>query len=159
MTEAHLVSRAEYDKVFNRSLEILAMTHSATSLRWRAAEARRRTTRVTGAQHRPSSLFGLVAKAVFRIKVKGESMEWKLSKGAWKGIRAALGSALALGAVAVGDALLTKADTPEELIGLGAPALLIPVLLGLGATARNYLKVKKQARRSDAFVTPPGPSI
>lgn len=141
--------------VFARCLEILAKTHPQMDLEWRAEEARRRTARATGVQHRPPGLFGLALKAAFAYKVKGEPMEWKWSKASWKGLRAALGSALAIGAVATGEALLTAADTKEELLQLGAPALLVPILLGVGAVARNWLKQRRKAKGAEVYVTPP----
>ena len=102
----------------------------------------------------PPGLIGAAIKAAFKVKVKGESMKWELKKGAWKGIRAALGGALAIGVGAVSDALIASADSAPELAQLGAPAVLIPVLLGLGAMYRNWRKMKKQAKE-EQFVTPP----
>jgi hypothetical protein len=105
---------------------------------------------------RPPGLLEEAAKVAFKAKVKGESMEWKWSKASWKGLRAALGSALAIAVVAFGEALLSSADTAEELLQLGAPALLVPVLLGVGAVLRNWLKQKKKARQAGlGVVTPP----
>jgi hypothetical protein len=61
----------------------------------------------------------------------------------WKGARALLGVALAAGLYAGGDAFLSQFDTPEELAALGAPQVVIPILVALGAMARNWIKHRK----------------
>lgn len=67
-------------------------------------------------------------------------MKFEPKKNAWKGLRAAGGVVLAAALVAGIEALLGQADTAEELMKLGAPALAIPLLLAAGAMARNALK-------------------
>ena len=123
-------------------------------LRWRFEMSHKIMRKHFGTE--PPGLVSAAIGVLFKTKVKGESMDWKWSKASWKGLRAALAGAAAIGAVAVGEALLAAADTEAELLQLGAPVLLIPVLLGVGAVGRNYLKQRKKAKEVE-FVTPPGP--
>lgn len=132
----------------------LSVEWPSASPRWRFEMAHKIMRKLYGPE--PRGLLGTVAGAVFAHKVKGESMDWKWSKAIWKGVRAALGGALAIGAVAAGEGLLASADTQAELVQLGAPVLIVPLLLALGAMARNYLKQKKRALQEQGYVTPPG---
>ena len=72
---------------------------------------------------------------------KEEMMDWK--KVWTKGIRAALAGLASVAAIAAGEAVLGKLDSPEELAAYGVPAIAIPILLGLGASLRNWLKHRK----------------
>jgi len=65
-------------------------------------------------------------------------MDW--AKVAWKGMRATLAGAAAVALYAGAEVVLSGLDTAGELSALGVPAVAIPVLLGLGAAARNWLK-------------------
>lgn len=141
--------RARWKEVYKK----LSDDHPATSPKWRFEMAHKIMRNSAGPE--PPGLVMAALKAAFAVKVKGEGMEFKWSKASRKGLRAAVGSALAIAAVAFGEGLISAADTKEELLGLGAPAVLIPVLLGLGAMARNWLKQKKKAREAGDYVTPP----
>jgi hypothetical protein len=70
-------------------------------------------------------------------------MQFDWAKGIWKGVRGALGVALAAALYAGGDVFLSHFDTPQELAAVGTPAVVIPILVGLGALLRNYLKHRK----------------
>lgn len=68
-------------------------------------------------------------------------MQW--AKVAWKGLRATLAGAAVVGLYAAAEVVLNGLDSAGELTALGVPAVVIPVLLGLGAAARNWLKHSK----------------
>lgn len=69
-------------------------------------------------------------------------MDWK--KVWTKGLRAALAGVASVALVAAGEAALGTVDSAEELAAYGVPAVAIPILLGLGASARNWLKHRKK---------------
>ena len=68
-------------------------------------------------------------------------MDWK--KVTWKGLRSLFAGAAVVGLYAAGEFALGALDTQEELAAIGAPAIVIPILLGLGSAARNWLKHRK----------------
>ena len=70
-------------------------------------------------------------------------MNFSWTKNLWKGIRAMLGVALSAALVAGLSTLLGFVDTPEELLALGLPAMFIPIVGGVLASLRNYLKIKQ----------------
>jgi uncharacterized membrane protein YfcA len=72
----------------------------------------------------------------------------KWGKVSWKALRAILAAAAAFGAYAGLEFLLQAFDTPEELRQIGAPEYLVPLLLGIGAGLRNWLKHRKTAPSS-----------
>ena len=70
-------------------------------------------------------------------------MHW--GKVAWKTVRPILGGAAWLALIVFIESLLNATDTAAELQELGAPAVLIPILLGASAGIRNWLKHRKPA--------------
>ena len=70
-------------------------------------------------------------------------MKW--GKVSWKALRAILGAAAAFALYAGAQFLLAAFDSREELLQIGAPEYLVPILLGLGAGLRNWLKHRKGA--------------
>lgn len=149
-----VTTKAHWKQKWQRIYDELTRDYPEQNPRWRFEMAHKYMRKAHGPE--PPGLVGAAIAAVFKAKVKGESMEWKWSKAGKKGLRAALAGALTVGAMAAGEALLSATDTAAELQGLGAPALLVPVLLGVGAVIRNRLK-KKKVNAALGYVTPPGP--
>lgn len=110
--------------------------------KWRFNEAHRIMRKRYG--YEPSGWLSIVLKAVFGFAKTGGNVDFSWMKNLWKAVRAGLGLALAAMLYAGFDVLSRQFDTPEELAGLGAPQFLIPLLLAVLVSLRNWLKHKKR---------------
>jgi hypothetical protein len=70
----------------------------------------------------------------------GQPVQFSRLVNTQKGVQAALWVALAAALYEGGGIFLSYFDTPEELAAVGAPQVVIPVLVALGAMLRNYIK-------------------
>lgn len=94
---------------------------------------------------RPPGAAGLAVKLAVDYLKGGGKMDW--SKTTWKTIRPILSAAAMLGVYAAAKSILDATDTADELLNIGVPAIVVPVLLGIGAGARNWLKHHAQAAK------------
>lgn len=139
------ISRAEWDRIYDGHFGVLFHHYPEKDPGWRRAKAHERTGIETGVRHRPPGMLGIVLRTLAAYLKGGGNVEFNWSKNAWKGLRAALGLAAAAALYSGGELLLSQFDTPEELAAIGAPAIVIPLLVALGAMARNYIKQRRAA--------------
>lgn len=133
------VTRKQWDVRFWRLFRELRKMRPDLSPEWARKNAYRTTEIDLG--RRPSGKVGLALGLLVGYLKGGGNVKW--GKVAWKTVRPLLGAAALAAAYEGGRVLLEMVDTAVELQQLGAPALLIPVLLALGAGARNWLKHRK----------------
>ena len=95
---------------------------------------------------RPPSWKWLLVKLGWGLVKSGGEMDFSWTKNLWKSVRAALGVALAAGLYALFEVLSQQFDTPAELEGMGAPQFMIPLILAVLVSFRNWMKHKKHRK-------------
>jgi hypothetical protein len=73
-------------------------------------------------------------------------MKFSWNKNVWKALKAGLISAGTIAAFAGVEVLLQSFDTGEELGAIGIPVMVIPVIVAVVASLKNYLKVQKGSK-------------
>lgn len=73
-------------------------------------------------------------------------MKFSWNKNAWKALKAGLISAGTIAAFAGAEVLLQSFDSAEELGSVGIPVMVIPLIVALVASVKNYLKVQKGSK-------------
>jgi len=139
--EYELITREEWDEHFWQHVKVIRTNHPA----WHLEKVRRRAFSATEGLHgpRPPSWNWLFVKLGWGLVKSGGKMDFSWTKNLWKAVRAALGVALAAGLYAVFDVLSQSFDTPAELEGMGAPQFLIPLILAVLVSLRNWMKHSK----------------
>ena len=131
--------RSKWDRRFWQAFRALRQSRPDLPLEWARRNAYRSVTVELGP--RPPGTAGLILRALAGFVAGGAQMKW--NKVSWKALRGIGAGALAFGAYAALEFLLHAFDTPEELLQIGSPVWLVPILLGIGAGLRNWLKHRK----------------
>jgi hypothetical protein len=142
--EFELITHNEWDEHFWQYFRVLRRQNPTRPLEYCRKDAYSHTEALHGP--RPPSWKWLLVKLGWGLVKSGGNVDFSWTKNAWKAVRAALGVALAAGLYAVFDVLSPSFDTPAELEGMGAPQFLIPLILAVLVSLRNWLKHSKGAR-------------
>ena len=141
--QAQYITRKEWNTQWKVRFKRLRGTHPEKSPEWAREKAYAQTLQAWG--RRPPSFLSVVITFVKEIAKAGgiENMDFKWGKAVYKGVRAAVGTALSAAVVVFVGNLFNAFDTAAELQQLGLPGIFIPITLGVLASLRNYLKVKQ----------------
>jgi len=140
---AQYITRREWDQQWKVRFKRLRGTHPAKSPEWARGKAYAMTLQAWG--RRPPSFLSVVISFAKEVAKAGgiENMDFRWGKAVYKGVRAAVGTALSAAIVVLVGNLFDAFDTAVELQDLGLPAIFIPITLGILASLRNYLKVRR----------------
>lgn len=135
------LTKAEWKKELERVLAELYGSYPYSNPKWRFETAHKHMRRRHGPE--PPGTAGLALKTIRRLLTSGGDMKFDWLKNIWKGVRGALLTAI----IMVALTFLGMIDTEQEILALGIPAWLAPILiLVVGAAIpmlRNWLKIVK----------------
>jgi hypothetical protein len=130
--------RERYDDLY----ENLTKLYPHKDPGWRQRKAYKQTVRELGDP--PPGLKWALVKLGWGLVKSGGKMDFSWAKNGWKAVRGGLGVVLAAALFAGLETLMQQIGNPEFWQQIGAPQFMIPVILAVLVSFRNWLKHKKR---------------